>query len=67
MIDEDNAIKIALKTGEVIIGSKRSIKSLIANKAKLIIKASNCPAGKAPLRTSPPCECEYCGKYIDYY
>ena len=43
MIDEDNAIKIALKTGKVIIGSKRSIKSLIANKAKLIIKASNCP------------------------
>lgn len=43
MIDEDTAIKIALKTGKVIIGSKRSIKSLIANKAKMIIKASNCP------------------------
>ncbi|MHA1377824.1 MAG: 50S ribosomal protein L30e [Candidatus Helarchaeota archaeon] len=43
MIDEDTAIKIALKTGKVIIGSKRTIKSLISNKVKMIIKASNCP------------------------
>ncbi|MHA1298301.1 MAG: 50S ribosomal protein L30e [Candidatus Helarchaeota archaeon] len=44
MIDEDTAIKIALKTGKVIIGSKRTIKSLILNNAKMIIKASNCPS-----------------------
>ena len=43
MIDEDTAIKIAIKTGKVIIGSKRSIASLITDKAKMIIKASNCP------------------------
>ncbi|MFX0133437.1 MAG: 50S ribosomal protein L30e [Candidatus Hodarchaeota archaeon] len=43
MIDEDTAIKIAIKTGKVIIGSKKSITSIITNKAQLIIKAANCP------------------------
>ncbi|MFX1449512.1 MAG: 50S ribosomal protein L30e [Promethearchaeota archaeon] len=43
MIDEDTAIKIAMKTGKVIIGSKKSIASIIKNKAQLIIKAANCP------------------------
>ena len=43
MIDEDTAIKIAIKTGKVIIGSKRSKTSIIANKARLVIKAANCP------------------------
>jgi len=43
MIDEDTAIKIAMKTGKVIIGSKKAIASIIKNKAQLIIKAANCP------------------------
>ncbi|NVM03184.1 MAG: 50S ribosomal protein L30e [Candidatus Helarchaeota archaeon] len=42
-MDEDTAIKIAIKTGKVIIGSKRSIDSIIRNKARLVIKAANCP------------------------
>lgn len=43
MIDEDTAIKIAIKTGRVIIGSKRSIASIVSNKARMIVKAANCP------------------------
>ncbi len=43
MIDEDTAIKIAIKTGKVMIGSKRSKTSIITNKAQLVIKAANCP------------------------
>ena len=43
MIDEDTAIKTAIKTGKVVIGSKKSIASIILNKAKIIIKAANCP------------------------
>ena len=44
MIDEDKAIKIALKTGKVILGNKNSMRSIRKKQAKIIIKAANCPS-----------------------
>ncbi|NVM28353.1 MAG: 50S ribosomal protein L30e [Candidatus Helarchaeota archaeon] len=43
MIDVDNAIKIALKTGTVQIGSKKSINLVKNDQGKLVIVANNCP------------------------
>ncbi|MHA1143562.1 MAG: 50S ribosomal protein L30e [Candidatus Helarchaeota archaeon] len=45
MIDEDKAIKIALKTGKIFLGNKNSMQAIRQKKAKLIIKAANCPEG----------------------
>ncbi|MHA1266735.1 MAG: 50S ribosomal protein L30e [Candidatus Helarchaeota archaeon] len=45
MINIDNAIKIAVKTGTVQIGSKKSLRNILNNQAKLVITASNCPKG----------------------
>ncbi|NHI94450.1 MAG: 50S ribosomal protein L30e [Candidatus Lokiarchaeota archaeon] len=43
-MSEETSIKIALKTGEVILGYKNSMKALRNNKAKMILTANNCPA-----------------------
>lgn len=53
MVDEDKAIKIALKTGKVLLGNKNSLRAIRQNKAKLIIKANNCP--------------EYLANELNYY
>jgi len=42
-MSEDTSIKIAIKTGEVILGYKNTMKALRNNKAKLIVTANNCP------------------------
>lgn len=44
MIDVENAIKIAVKTGTVSLGSKESIRLVKNEQAKLIMVSSNCPA-----------------------
>ncbi len=43
MINVENAIKIAVKTGTVQIGSEKAIRLIKNEAAKLIIIASNCP------------------------
>jgi len=43
MIDFSNALKIALRTGRIILGFERTKKSIISGNAKLIIIASNAP------------------------
>ncbi|MHA1786433.1 MAG: 50S ribosomal protein L30e [Candidatus Helarchaeota archaeon] len=42
-MSEDTSIKIALRTGDVILGYKNSIKALRNNKTKMILMAENCP------------------------
>lgn len=42
--------------------SYRMKKFRIKTRKKLIL--SKCPACKAPLKKSPPCECEFCGSVI---
>ncbi|MHA1651327.1 MAG: 50S ribosomal protein L30e [Candidatus Helarchaeota archaeon] len=43
MIDVDNAIKIALKTGKVQIGSKKTLNLVKRGQALMVIVANNCP------------------------
>lgn len=43
MISLDRELKVALKTGKVIFGSKEVLKSISKGKGKLVIVASNCP------------------------
>jgi len=42
-VDLSKALRRALRTGEVYIGSKRTIKALRDGKAKMVIVARNCP------------------------
>lgn len=42
-VEIDKALRKALKTGEVWLGSKRTIKALRDGEAKLVLMASNCP------------------------
>jgi len=42
-VEIKKALKKALKTGTVHLGSKRTIKSLENNEAKLVLLAVNCP------------------------
>merc|ERR1739842_167856 len=48
----NSRLKLMMKSGKAILGSKASIKSLRTGKAKMVLIASNCP----PLRKS---EVEY--------
>lgn len=43
MINIDNAIKIAVKTGNVQIGGKKSVRLLKTGASKLVVVANNCP------------------------
>ena len=42
-MDLNRALRIAIKTGDVLIGSNRSVDAVKSGKAKLVILASNCP------------------------
>ncbi|ADI32747.1 50S ribosomal protein L30e [Staphylothermus hellenicus] len=42
-IDFIRALQMAIKTGEVILGSKRTIKLVLHGKAKLVVIAANAP------------------------
>jgi len=42
-VDIEKALRRALKTGKVYLGSKRTIKALKSGEAKLVVMASNCP------------------------
>jgi len=42
-INLENALRITLKTGKVIIGSKRALKAIKQGKVKMVIKIKNCP------------------------
>jgi large subunit ribosomal protein L30e len=44
MKDLKDRINSVMKTGKVVIGSKRVIKNLLVGNPKLIILSSNCPA-----------------------
>ena len=43
MVDVDKAIRLAVKTGKVVLGSNRSLEEIKKGKLKLVITASNCP------------------------
>ncbi len=43
MVSLDRELKVALKTGNVIFGSKEVLKLISLGKGKLVIVASNCP------------------------
>ncbi len=42
-VDLEKALRKALKTGKVYLGSKRTIKALKRGEAKMVIVAVNCP------------------------
>ncbi len=42
-VDVEKALRKAMKTGKVFLGSKRTIKALKNGEAKLVVIASNCP------------------------
>lgn len=42
-VDLSKALRRALKTGEVYVGSKRTIKAVKEGKAKMVVVAKNCP------------------------
>lgn len=42
-MDLDRAFQIAIKTGNVLIGSNETLEAVKKGKAKLVILASNCP------------------------
>ncbi len=42
-MDIEKALRKAMKTGKVYLGSKRTVKSLKSGEAKLVVVASNCP------------------------
>ncbi|RLE54625.1 MAG: 50S ribosomal protein L30e [Thermoprotei archaeon] len=43
MIDIGRELRVAMSTGKVILGSRRTIKAILHGKAKLVIIAANCP------------------------
>lgn len=43
MIDIENELRIAIKTGKVLLGSKETMKAAAHGRGKLIILAQNCP------------------------
>lgn len=43
MVQVDKAIRIAVKTGKVTIGSKKTIEDIKKGKPRIVIVASNCP------------------------
>ncbi len=42
-MDVDKAIRLAVETGKVTIGSKSTLEAILKKKVKLVIVASNCP------------------------
>jgi len=44
VVDVDKAIRMAVRTGKVILGNKRTIQLVKQGKVKLTIVAFNCPA-----------------------
>ncbi|AEA47354.1 50S ribosomal protein L30e [Archaeoglobus veneficus] len=42
-VDIEKALRKALKTGRVYLGSKRTLKALKSGEAKLVVVAMNCP------------------------
>lgn len=45
MIDVNKAIRLAVDTGDVKLGSRDAVKAALNGEAKLIIIAENCPEG----------------------
>ncbi len=43
-MDVDRGIRIAVDTGDVILGSKKTIQALKLGKGRLVIIAKNCPS-----------------------
>ena len=43
MIDIGRELRVAMTTGKVILGSRKTIKAILHGKAKLVIVAANCP------------------------
>ncbi|MCS7140239.1 MAG: 50S ribosomal protein L30e [Candidatus Nezhaarchaeota archaeon] len=43
MLSLDRELKVALRTGSIVLGSKKVLSHLGVGKGKLVIMASNCP------------------------
>ena len=43
MVDVGKAVRMAVKTGKVVLGTKRTLQLIKQGKVKLAIVASNCP------------------------
>jgi len=43
VIDISRELQVAIRTGEVIFGVRRTIKALLEGRAKLVVMAANCP------------------------
>ncbi|MCX8205904.1 MAG: 50S ribosomal protein L30e [Candidatus Micrarchaeota archaeon] len=46
-MDIQKAIRMAIETGEVLLGSNQALRSLNAGKSKMLVLASNVPASEA--------------------
>lgn len=46
-MDIQKAIRMAIETGEVVLGSNQAMRSLNAGKSKMLVLASNVPVDKA--------------------
>jgi len=42
-VDVDKAISLAVKTGKVVLGTKRTLRQIKHGKTKLVIISANCP------------------------
>jgi large subunit ribosomal protein L30e len=42
-VDVDKAINLAIKTGKVVLGTKRTLRQVKQGKTQLVIIAANCP------------------------
>ncbi len=42
-VEVERALRKAIKTGKVYLGSKRTLKALRNNEAKMVVIANNCP------------------------
>ncbi|OFV67624.1 MAG: 50S ribosomal protein L30 [Candidatus Syntrophoarchaeum caldarius] len=42
-MDMDRALKIAMRTGKVVLGTKQTLKSIRNGRAKVVVVSANCP------------------------
>jgi len=43
-MDMDRALKIAMRTGKVLLGTKQTLKSIRNERAKVVVVSANCPS-----------------------
>ena len=56
-MDVDRGIRVAVDTGDVTLGSEKSIQSLKLGKGQLVVVASNAPKSRTASRVRSPAAC----------